>query len=150
MLDGPFVMRGVLVPLVSLFAAACSNTLSPEDVRAGWHPGILAEHSDLRCFTYSEEDSFIGFRYEIPKSLGEEEALQRLRRQIEASLWAPGPGPRNTCYRVVEKGQTSLTLACHEAAPEAGIPWAWYVSVSESTVVVLSGSPAMIEGYPKQ
>jgi len=138
------------VLLFCALSAACSNTLSPEEVQAGWHPGILAEHRELHCFTYSQEDSFIGFQYEIPKSLGQDQALKRLRAQIEASQWKPGPVPRSTCYRVVAQGPTSLTLACDEAAPEAGIPWAWLVSVSGTTVVVLSGSPAMIEGLSKQ
>ena len=132
----------VAVLAVAAISLACR--LSPERVRAGWHAGILAEHTKLRCTSFSESESYIVFEYEVPQSLGTETVIRRLKAQIQASQWKPGQPPHETCYQALAESATGFTLVCADPDPITAPGWGWNVSVSGTKVTVHSGPPAAI------
>jgi len=144
------VTRGTTVAVLAVAAISLGCRLSPERVRAGWPAGILPEHTNLRCTSFSESESYIVFEYEVPQSLSTEAVIRRLKAQIQASQWKAGNPPRETCYRVLAESATGFTLVCADADPITAPGWGWNVSVSGTTVTVHSGPPAAIAQMAKR
>jgi hypothetical protein len=144
------VTRGATAALLAVAAISLACRLSPEQVRAGWHAGILPEHANLRCTSFSESESYIVFEYEVPHSLATEVVIRRLKAQIEASQWKPGQPPHETCYQALAESATGFTLVCHDADTATAPGWGWNVSVSGATVTVHAGPPAAIAQMAKR